>query len=124
MANTTKNRLFYGDMGYNKTQGKTMPMLLGAFSFLRQPLSVIDLFRNVLRGFKKFYFEIKFKQKSPRNCMGLEVHYIVDYLKIKSKQLKCIHVFFTVFILFSIEYLHKFLCHEWVPKPMMYQSIY
>jgi hypothetical protein len=26
MANTAKNRLFYGDMGYNKTQGKTMPM--------------------------------------------------------------------------------------------------
>ena len=31
MANTAKNRLFYGDMGYNKTQGKTMPMLGGAF---------------------------------------------------------------------------------------------
>lgn len=31
MANTTKNRLFYWDMGYNKTQGKTMPMLGAAF---------------------------------------------------------------------------------------------
>lgn len=29
MANTAKNRLFYWDMGYNKTQGKTMPMLGG-----------------------------------------------------------------------------------------------
>lgn len=27
MANTTKNRLFSGDMGYNKTQDKTMPVL-------------------------------------------------------------------------------------------------
>jgi len=26
MANTIKNRLFYGDMGYNKTQDKTMPV--------------------------------------------------------------------------------------------------
>ena len=31
MANTAKNRLFYEDMGYNKTQSKTMPMLVGAF---------------------------------------------------------------------------------------------
>lgn len=27
MANTTKNRLFYWDMGYNKTQDKAMPVL-------------------------------------------------------------------------------------------------
>ena len=27
MANTAKNRLFYWDMGYNKTQNKTMSML-------------------------------------------------------------------------------------------------
>jgi hypothetical protein len=31
MANTAKNRLFYGDMGFYKTQGKTMAMLGGAF---------------------------------------------------------------------------------------------
>lgn len=53
MANTTKNRLFYGDMGYNKTQGKTMPILKDAFSFFGQALSVIDLLRNVFRDFKK-----------------------------------------------------------------------
>ena len=27
MADTAKNRLFYGDMGYNKTQNKTMLVL-------------------------------------------------------------------------------------------------
>jgi len=31
MAKTAKNRLFYGDMGFYKTQSKTMPMLKLAF---------------------------------------------------------------------------------------------
>jgi hypothetical protein len=31
MANTAKNRLFYGDMGYNKTQSKITLMLVAAF---------------------------------------------------------------------------------------------
>lgn len=31
MANTAKNRQFYGDMGFYNTQGKTMPMLKLAF---------------------------------------------------------------------------------------------
>jgi hypothetical protein len=38
MANTTKNRLFYGDMGYNKTQGKTMPLLSVDISHKLTPL--------------------------------------------------------------------------------------
>lgn len=54
MANTAKNRLFYGDMGYNKTQSKSMLVLQEAFSFLRQALSVIDLFRKVLRSLRCF----------------------------------------------------------------------
>lgn len=72
MANTTKNRLFYGDMGCNKTQGKTMPMFQEAFSLFRQPLSVIDLFRNVLRGFEKIcFFTEECKIKNPRYWRGL-----------------------------------------------------
>ena len=31
MANTTKNRLFSGDMELNNTQGKSMPIRIGAF---------------------------------------------------------------------------------------------
>lgn len=75
MANTTKNRLFYGDMEYNKTQGKTMPMLLVAFSFLRQPLSVIDLFRNVLRRFKKIYFYLRVQNKKTHADMAWVIKY-------------------------------------------------
>jgi hypothetical protein len=37
MANTAKNRLFYGDMGYNKTQSKSMPVLGSAFEVWDSP---------------------------------------------------------------------------------------
>ena len=71
MANSAKNRLFSGDMWYNKTQGKTMPMLCGAFSFLKQLLSVVDLFRNLLRDFDKICFIRKRKIKKTRYWCGL-----------------------------------------------------
>lgn len=66
MANTAKNRLFYGDMGYNKTQSKSMLVLQEAFSFLRQALSVIDLFRKVLRSFKVLRDRISLVRKTNR----------------------------------------------------------
>jgi hypothetical protein len=51
MANTAKNRLFYGDMGFYNTQGKTMAVL--AHAFLVSGFTSVT-FRIFLKGFFAF----------------------------------------------------------------------